>query len=358
MGQSVTFTATVGGFGGGAITGTVQFKDGGVNLGSPVAVSAAGQAQYATSALTAGAHTITAVYSGNVNLGASTSGGLTQTVNSALTVTSLTPSSVGRGAVAFPVTINGSGFVPGSKSLAISGSGVTGTATYVDGTHLSGFVTVSTGASTGSRNVTVTQGSSNASCTNCLTVTGAPSISSLSPSSRGQGAVNQSITLAGSGFLSGSWTSASVLFSGTSITVNSVTRNSSTSLSINITISAEATTGSRSVTVVNTDGGRATATGAFSVNARPTISSLSPSSRGQGAASQTIIVAGTGFVSGATVAFSGSGITVNSVTRNTATQLTVRISLSGGAATGSRNVTVTNPDAGWYTLSNGFTVLN
>ena len=65
-----------------------------------------------------------------------------------------------------------------------------------------------------------------------------------------------------------------------------------------------------------------------------------------------------GFVSGASVAFSGSGITVNSVTRNSATQLTVVISLSSGAAVGTRNVTVTNPDAGWYTLSNGFTVLN
>jgi hypothetical protein len=58
------------------------------------------------------------------------------------------------------------------------------------------------------------------------------------------------------------------------------------------------------------------------------------------------------------VAFSGTGINVNSVTRNSATQLTVVISLSSSAATGLRNVTVTNPDAGFYTLSNGFTALN
>ncbi|HEX7544139.1 MAG TPA: hypothetical protein VF361_04995 [Candidatus Limnocylindrales bacterium] len=54
----------------------------------------------------------------------------------------------------------------------------------------------------------------------------------------------------------------------------------------------------------------------------------------------------------------GSGITVNKVTVNNASKLTVVISLSSSAATGPRNVTVTNPDAGTYTRPNGFTVLN
>jgi len=35
----------------------------------------------------------------------------------------------------------------------------------------------------------------------------------------------------------------------------------------------------------------------------------------------------------------------------------VVISLSASADTGTRNVTVTNPDAGPFTLTNGFTVL-
>jgi len=35
----------------------------------------------------------------------------------------------------------------------------------------------------------------------------------------------------------------------------------------------------------------------------------------------------------------------------------VVISLSASAATGARNVTVTNPDAGTLTLTDGFTVL-
>ena len=61
-------------------------------------------------------------------------------------------------------------------------------------------------------------------------------------------------------------------------------------------------------------------------------------------------------MNGATVAISGSGITVNSVTWNSATKLTIVVSVSGGASTGFRNVTVTNPDQGSFTLSNGFRV--
>ena len=116
------------------------------------------------------------------------------------------------------------------------------------------------------------------------------------------------------------------------------------------------TVGDRSVTVTNLDDGVGSLVNAFTVSAGPTTTSLSPSSYRHGLSSRTVIIAGSGFQSGATVAFSGSGITVNSVTRNSGTQLTVVISLSSGAAVGSRNVTVTNPDAGSYTLSNGFTV--
>jgi hypothetical protein len=66
FGQSVTFTATVAS-GAGTPTGTVQFKDGSVNIGSPQTLNAGGVAQLTTSSLTAGTHTITADYSGDAN---------------------------------------------------------------------------------------------------------------------------------------------------------------------------------------------------------------------------------------------------------------------------------------------------
>jgi len=68
LNQSVTFTATLTGPSGtGTPTGTVQFKDGGTNLGTPVMLNASGAAQLTTSTLTTGNHNITADYSGDTN---------------------------------------------------------------------------------------------------------------------------------------------------------------------------------------------------------------------------------------------------------------------------------------------------
>jgi len=78
----------------------------------------------------------------------------------------------------------------------------------------------------------------------------------------------------------------------------------------------------------------------------PTVTSTSPSSRGQGATNQSITITGTGFVSGATASFSGAGITVNSTSFVSATQLTTNITIAAAATTSSRSVTVTNPDTG------------
>ena len=55
FGQSVTFTATITS-GAGTPTGTVQFKDSGVNMGAAQSLSAGGVAQVTSSALTAGTH--------------------------------------------------------------------------------------------------------------------------------------------------------------------------------------------------------------------------------------------------------------------------------------------------------------
>ena len=85
FGQSVTFTATVSS-GSGTPTGTVQFKDGGVNLGSAQALTN-GTAQLTTATLSSGNHVITAEYSGDTNFETGTAtlaGG--QTVNAAPTV--------------------------------------------------------------------------------------------------------------------------------------------------------------------------------------------------------------------------------------------------------------------------------
>ncbi|HVS35593.1 MAG TPA: Ig-like domain repeat protein [Gemmataceae bacterium] len=86
-GNSVTFTAAVGSAGSNGMfspTGTVSFFDNGVLLGTSSVTSgwSGSQATYTTSALALGSHSITAVYSGDLNFGASTSSALTQNVTS------------------------------------------------------------------------------------------------------------------------------------------------------------------------------------------------------------------------------------------------------------------------------------
>jgi len=83
--QSVSFTATVSAVppATGTPTGTVQFKIDGADFGAPVALSGGTATSAATSALTAGDHTVTVVYGGDANFNGSNSSPLTQTVNKA-----------------------------------------------------------------------------------------------------------------------------------------------------------------------------------------------------------------------------------------------------------------------------------
>ena len=133
FGQSVTFTATVAvtAPGAGTPTGTVAFKDNGVNISgcATQAVSVGGTATCTVSSLSVGSHPITAVYNGDTNFTGSTSGTVTQVVNKANTTATITndtpdPSVVGQ---AYTVTV--------SLTVNSPGAGTpTGTITVSDGT--------------------------------------------------------------------------------------------------------------------------------------------------------------------------------------------------------------------------------
>jgi hypothetical protein len=284
-------------------------------------------------------------------------------VDPAPVVSSVSPSSRGQGATNQTIVISGANFLSGSwptSSVTFSGTAITvNSVTQTDSAHLTVNVSIAPTAPVGPQSVTVTNLDAGVgTLASAFTVNAAPTVTSLSPSSRGQGATSQTIVLTGSNFLSGSWPASAVTFSGSGITVNSVTWTNSTHLSLNVSIATNASVGPQNVTVTNLDAGIGSLANAFTVNAAPTVTSLSPNALKHGLSNQTVTVTGTGFVSGATVTFSGGGITVNSVTYTSPTTLKLVISLSGSTATGARNVTVMNPDAGWFTLNNGFTVLN
>lgn len=104
-GQTLTFTATVTGS---SPSGTVQFADSGVNLGSPLALSS-GVATLALGTLSLGSHSITARYSGDTGNLSSLSAALAQTILSPTTVTlTAAPASIAAGqALTLQATVTG-----------------------------------------------------------------------------------------------------------------------------------------------------------------------------------------------------------------------------------------------------------
>jgi hypothetical protein len=128
FGQSVAFTATVTSAANApAPTGTITFLDGATSLATIGLIN--GQAQFATTALAAGPHSMTAIYSGDANTNGSVSAVALQTVNRAATTTTLSPpSAITLGAtlsIAATVSANppGTGTPTGTLVISDGGSG-------------------------------------------------------------------------------------------------------------------------------------------------------------------------------------------------------------------------------------------
>jgi Big-like domain-containing protein len=89
-------------------------------------------------------------------------------------------------------------------------------------------------------------------------------------------------------------------------------------------------------------------------NPVPSISSLSPTQQAMGSQSQTLTINGTGFISSSAVTYNG---TAHTATYVSGTQLTINLTASDMAATGSFPVVVTNPAPGGGSSSpSNFTV--
>jgi len=152
-GESVTFTATVAPAPTG---GTVQFHDNAGTLGSPVAVdSATGLAEFSTSALSVGGHTITATYSGTTGISGSTASAITQTVNKATATIATAPT-------ASPITYG----------QTLASSTLSGGAGSVAGSFAFTTPTTAPGVGTAAQNVTFTPTDANyTSATTTVSVT-------------------------------------------------------------------------------------------------------------------------------------------------------------------------------------------
>lgn len=149
-------------------------------------------------------------------------------------------------------------------------------------------------------------------------------------------------------------------FSGTGITVNSVTFTDPTHITLNITVSGAAATGARNLTVTNPDGQQATGNGIFSVtsgnNPVPTITSISPTNTLFGGVAFTLTVNGTNFVSNSVVRWNGADRATSFVNSGQVTATVTVADIAAASSTGS--VTVFNPAPGGGTSNAATFVVN
>jgi len=132
----VTFTATITASGNTAASGTVNFLDGGVTIGTRALAGSPAAARFTTSALTVGTHPMTASYGGDTANSGSSSSPISQTVSPIATTTQLTTSKT-TGASPEIVLV--------ATVVAASGAAPAGTVTFTIGSTALGTATLDAG---------------------------------------------------------------------------------------------------------------------------------------------------------------------------------------------------------------------
>ena len=270
-------------------------------------------------------------------------------------ILSLNPATGGQG-TSLTVAVTGSqtNFANGVTTASFGGGiSVTGIS-VTDGLHATVNITIPNSTALGAYDVSLTTGGEVATILGGFTVTGGGAqLSVVSPPTGTEGTtINVNLTGVFTSFVNGT----SVANFGSGIAVNSTMVSSATAAVANITISQTAAIGSRNVSVT-TGSQVASITGGFSVLAGvPTLLSASPAFAQAGSTTNVVITGEfTSFAQGSSSVTFGSGITVNTVTVSSATQLTANISVASNASVGARDITVTTGGQA-ETLSSGFSV--
>jgi hypothetical protein len=254
------------------------------------------------------------------------------------TLTSVSPA-LGPSAGGTAVTLTGTGFVVGatvSVGGSAAGSVVVGSSTQI--------TAVTPAGTPGSALVTVTNtDGQSTSLGGGFTYQYPPPTATLIAPNTGSSAGGTPVTITGTEFRAG----ATVTIGGVAAT-NVVVVNATT---ITATTPARPI-GVVNVVVANSDAQSATMTSAYTYTAAasPTVSSVAPAS-GTVAGGTAVTVAGTGFVTGATVTF--GGIAATNVVVVNATSITA--TTPARSTTGAVTVVVANPDTQSGALGSGFT---
>src|SRR5260221_6928806 len=149
----------------------------------------------------------------------------------------------------------------------------------------------------------------------------ASSIDSVTPSAEPAN-VTLDLVITGSGFI----LQPDVSF-GPGITVNSTSVTDINHLAVNVTIAPNAPTGFHTVTATDTLGTASCST-CFTVTPPPTVTGISPATIGLGAGTKHFTITGTGFITNATVAVTGTGVTAANPAVTNATTMTVDLTVA------------------------------
>ena len=137
-GAPVTFAAAVTSGGNVAATGSVNFLDGGVKIGTGTLAGSPGVATFTTSTLNVATHIITATYAGDANNAASNSSPLSQVVNQTQTATT-------EGATPNPGMAGAAVAITATVKPVAGASTPTGMVTFTSGTTTLGSVALGAG---------------------------------------------------------------------------------------------------------------------------------------------------------------------------------------------------------------------
>ncbi len=283
--------------------------------------------------------------------------------SNAPTVTSISPTTGNRG---WPVSITnlaGTRFQPGAVvKLVNSTAGPDITATNVVINPANTSITCIfdlTAVPAAKRNVTVTNpDGKTGTLANGFTITSnTPTITSSTPATGVQGATVVITRLLGTNFQPGA---TAVYTNGiTSLTLTSATVVNSTSITGTLSIPADATVGSYSVTVTNPDGKSVTRASTFTVTSNaPTVTVRSNSTLYRGWMGYELIT-GTNFVSGAQSVLNttaGNSISSTSCDVRLSTQMFCSYDLLGAPVSTAYRVAVINPDGKSGLLATATTV--
>jgi hypothetical protein len=261
------------------------------------------------------------------------------------TVSSLTNGSVAA-SVATSIGVIGTGFsasINAVETRAVGSGGAWSACTSVVRNSATSITCTTPTLAAGSYDVRVTNSDTQTGTgSSVLTSVAAPTVSSVSPT--GFALAGGSLTINGTNYPVLANVSATV--GGTAVT------NLARVSAIQLTCTAPAkAAGSYDVVVTNTlVSNSGTLSSGLAYAAAPAISTVTPSTISDGAAGTSVTLAGTDFVTGATVSVNGNSV-ATSFTNSTSVSFTMPTTIVG-----TYNVIITNPDTQTGTKTNGITV--